>query len=91
MAAADGVGKVAGPQQRVAYVGSYTGFVAGQLGWVGTSEPGVGISIFAFDEVQGTLTGGSASGTVVAQVCGSLQWLWEPSHHPACRWSMSLT
>ena len=34
-----------------AYVGSYTGFTEkGTLGWVGTANPGVGITIFNFDE-----------------------------------------
>ena len=40
---------------RHAYVGSYTGFKAGELGWVGSTTPGEGISIFAFDEASGKL------------------------------------
>lgn len=41
---------------KVAFVGSYTGFTTpGQLGWVGTPNPGVGISAFSFDDVTGKL------------------------------------
>ena len=52
--------------QRVAFVGSYTGFAQGQLGWVGTAEPGKGITPFLFDESKGTLT---PAGDPIPQVC----------------------
>jgi hypothetical protein len=36
-----------------AYVGSYTGFTEkGQLGWVGSSNAGTGITTFLLDEVS---------------------------------------
>ena len=43
---------------RHAYVGSYT--VPG-LGWVGSEEPGTGITHFSFDEETGKLSGGTVA------------------------------
>jgi 6-phosphogluconolactonase len=58
---------------RRAYVGSYTA-PAGELGWVGSKNPGKGITIYDFDEISGTL---APSGLpVVKQECPT--WL-EPS------------
>ena len=37
------------------FVGSYTGFEPGQLGWVSSKQPGVGILSFAFDSSNGSL------------------------------------
>lgn len=58
---------MAGAEGRVAYVGSYTGFDPGQLGWVGTTEAGKGISVFRFDEATGKL---APTGTTIEQVTG---------------------
>ena len=59
---------------RHAYVGCYTGFTEkGVLGWVGSSNPGVGITHFLLDETSGKLT---ATGEVTPQ--DSPAWL-EPS------------
>ncbi|MEQ8960432.1 MAG: hypothetical protein RLP02_21330, partial [Coleofasciculus sp. C2-GNP5-27] len=33
-------------EKRYAYVGSYTGYEPGQLPWVGSKQPGEGISCF---------------------------------------------
>ena len=37
------------------FVGSYTGYEPGQLGWVGSKQPGEGILSFAFDRADGSL------------------------------------
>ncbi len=42
--------------QQYAFVGCYSGFAPGQLGWVGSTQPGKGILSFAFDEEGGSLT-----------------------------------
>lgn len=49
------LGKNDGSRQYL-FVGSYTGFEPGQLGWVGSKQPGVGILSFAFDSSNGSLT-----------------------------------
>ncbi|MBL8211758.1 MAG: lactonase family protein [Bryobacterales bacterium] len=36
--------------QRYAFVGCYSGYVPGQLGWVGSKQPGEGILSFAFQD-----------------------------------------
>ncbi|MEP1209200.1 MAG: lactonase family protein [Rhizobiaceae bacterium] len=59
--------------RRFAFVGCYSGFEPGQLGWVGSNLPGEGISSFHFDEANGEL---SATGHVTRQASPS--WL-EPS------------
>ena len=41
--------------KRFAFVGCYTGFTKGQLGWVGTPNAGTGITTLEFDEVTGRL------------------------------------
>ena len=41
--------------QRYAFVGCYSGYVPGQLGWVGSKQPGEGILSFAFQD-DGSLT-----------------------------------
>lgn len=38
------------------YAGCYTGYEPGQLGWVGSTQPGEGITRFSFDTEDGTLT-----------------------------------
>jgi len=38
-----------------AFVGSYTGFKLGELGWVGSKQPGEGILTFAFNSSDGSL------------------------------------
>lgn len=60
-------------QERFAFVGCYSGFEPGQLGWVGSGTPGEGITSFLFDEATGHLT---ATGHVSRQQ--SPTWL-EPS------------
>ncbi len=60
-----------------AFVGCYSGFEPGQLGWVGSDQPGTGILPFVFDSDDGTLT---PAGEVIAQA--SPTWL-EP--HPKGR------
>lgn len=42
--------------QHYAYVGCYSEFKPGQLGWVGSLQPGEGILSFSFDTEDGTLT-----------------------------------
>ncbi|MEQ9639718.1 MAG: beta-propeller fold lactonase family protein [Alphaproteobacteria bacterium] len=42
--------------QQYAFVGCYSGYEPGQLGWVGSTQPGEGISCFSFDSADGTLT-----------------------------------
>lgn len=39
-----------------AYVGCYSGYEPGQLGWVGSTQPGEGILTFEFDTDSGSLT-----------------------------------
>lgn len=56
-----------------AYVGSYTDYEPGQLGWVGSTRPGEGITCFEFDSNSGKLT---PTGRVTRQASPS--WL-EPS------------
>lgn len=46
---------MASTSTRFAYVGCYTGFTKGQLGWVGTANAGTGITTLEFDEVSGRL------------------------------------
>ena len=41
---------------RFAFVGCYSGFAPGQLGWVGSKHPGVGILSFAFNSADGSLS-----------------------------------
>jgi 6-phosphogluconolactonase len=41
--------------QHYAFVGSYTGFKPGELGWVGSKQPGEGILSFAFNSSDGSL------------------------------------
>lgn len=60
--------------ERYAFVGSYTGYEPGQLGWVGSTQPGVGITTFLFDEAEGKM---NRTGHVTKQA--SPTWL-EPSH-----------
>jgi 6-phosphogluconolactonase len=40
--------------QQCAFVGCYTGFVPGQLGWVGSKRPGQGILSFLFNNADGS-------------------------------------
>ncbi|MBS1824124.1 MAG: lactonase family protein [Acidobacteria bacterium] len=42
--------------QQYAFVGCYTGYAPGQLGWVGSKQPGRGILTFSFDEETGSLS-----------------------------------
>lgn len=42
--------------KRYAFVGCYTDYEPGQLGWVGSQHPGEGITTFQFDETDGKLT-----------------------------------
>ncbi|MFY0610788.1 MAG: lactonase family protein [Hyphomicrobiaceae bacterium] len=56
--------------QRYAFVGCYTGYTPGQLGWVGSKRPGEGILAFAFNNAEGSL---SALGLVAKQ--DSPTWL----------------
>lgn len=53
-----------------AFVGSYTGYQPGELGWVGSSNPGVGITTFVLDTATGKL---SPTGLPVEQDCPT--WL----------------
>lgn len=59
--------------QRYAFVGCYSGFKPGQLGWVGSQNPGQGITSFRFNEANGALT---PTGHITIQ--NSPAWL-EPS------------
>lgn len=52
------------------YVGSYTGFKPGDLGWVGSTQPGKGILFFLFDNSEGKLI---PTGKVIQQ--DSPTWL----------------
>lgn len=56
--------------QRYAFVGCYSGFTPGQLGWVGSRQPGEGILCFSFDDANGSL---SATGRLTRQ--DSPTWL----------------
>jgi 6-phosphogluconolactonase len=42
--------------QQYAFVGCYSGYEPGQLGWVGSKEPGEGISSFTFNSADGSLS-----------------------------------
>lgn len=42
--------------QHHAYVGSYSEFTPGQLGWVGSKQPGDGILAFLFNTEDGSLS-----------------------------------
>ncbi len=42
--------------QTHAFVGCYTGYEPGQLGWVGSKQPGEGILSFSFDNADGSLS-----------------------------------
>jgi len=42
--------------KQYAYVGSYTGYEPGQLPWVGSEQPGEGISCFLFNSSDGSLS-----------------------------------
>jgi len=42
--------------QQYAFVGCYTGFEPGQLGWVGSKQAGEGILSFSFNGEDGSLT-----------------------------------
>ncbi len=57
-------------EKRYAYVGSYTGYEPGQLPWVGSKQPGEGISCFLFNPSDGSLT---PTGKLIEQ--GSPTWL----------------
>lgn len=41
--------------QSYAFVGSYSGYEPGQLGWVGSKQPGEGIQSFSFNSTDGSL------------------------------------
>ncbi len=56
--------------QQYAFVGCYSGFAPGQLGWVGSKQPGQGILSFSFNNADGSL---SPTGTVTKQ--DSPTWL----------------
>ena len=68
--------------QQYAYVGCYTGFTAGQIDWVGSKQPGVGILSFAFDSANGSL---SSTGKVAVQ--DSPTWL---EIHPGARFLVAV-
>lgn len=42
--------------QQYAFVGSYTGYKPGQLGWVGSIQPGEGITSFSYNSENGVLS-----------------------------------
>ncbi len=42
--------------QRYAFAGCYSGFAPGQLGWVGSKQPGEGILCFSFNDADGSLS-----------------------------------
>ena len=42
--------------QQYAFVGCYTGFEPGQLGWVGSKQAGEGILSFSFNSEDGSLS-----------------------------------
>ncbi|MFN7939797.1 MAG: lactonase family protein [Bryobacteraceae bacterium] len=50
--------------QQYAFVGCYSGYVPGQLGWVGSKQPGQGILSFSFNPADGSL---SSTGKVTPQ------------------------
>jgi len=52
------------------FVGCYTGFAPGQLGWVGSKQPGQGILTFSFNDADGSF---SPTGKVTKQ--DSPTWL----------------
>ncbi len=56
--------------QQYAFVGCYTGYTPGQLGWVGSKQPGEGILSFSFDSASGSL---APTGNVTRQ--DSPTWL----------------
>lgn len=56
--------------QHFAFVGCYSGFAPGQLGWVGSKNPGEGILSFSFNSADGAL---SPTGKVAKQ--DSPTWL----------------
>nr|WP_306264069.1 lactonase family protein [Pararhizobium sp. IMCC3301] len=56
--------------QHYAFVGCYSGFAPGQLGWVGSNNPGEGILCFSFNSADGSL---SPTGKVTKQ--DSPTWL----------------
>lgn len=56
--------------QHYAFVGCYSGFAPGQLGWVGSKNPGKGILSFSFNSADGSL---SPTGKVAKQ--DSPTWL----------------
>tara|TARA_R110000868_G_scaffold269900_7_gene529333 strand:- start:3780 stop:4913 length:1134 start_codon:yes stop_codon:yes gene_type:complete len=56
--------------QHYAFVGCYSGFAPGQLGWVGSNNPGEGILSFSFNSADGSL---SPTGKVAKQ--DSPTWL----------------
>ncbi|MFC1764351.1 lactonase family protein [Planctomycetota bacterium] len=56
--------------QQYAFVGCYTGYEPGQLGWVGSKQPGEGILSFSFDSADGSL---SPTGKITKQ--DSPSWL----------------
>ena len=42
--------------ERYSFVGCYSGFAPGQLGWVGSRQPGEGILCFSFNDANGSLS-----------------------------------
>ncbi|MFC1552008.1 lactonase family protein [Candidatus Latescibacterota bacterium] len=62
--------EISSKRQQYAFVGSYTGFEPGQLGWVGSKQPGEGITTFSFNSADGSL---SPTGTITKQ--DSPTWL----------------
>lgn len=56
--------------QQYAFVGCYTGYTPGQLGWVGSKQPGEGILSLSFDCASGSL---ASTGKVTRQ--DSPTWL----------------
>ncbi|WP_306259556.1 lactonase family protein [Pararhizobium sp. IMCC21322] len=56
--------------QHYAFVGCYSGFAPGQLGWVGSKNPGEGVLSFSFNSADGSL---SPTGKVAKQ--DSPTWL----------------
>ncbi|MBM3798017.1 MAG: lactonase family protein [Acidobacteria bacterium] len=68
--------------QQFAFVGCYTGFAPGQLGWVASRRPGRGIRSFAFDAKTGKL---KPTGHLFEQ--DSPTWL---EIHPNGRWLVAV-
>jgi 6-phosphogluconolactonase len=56
--------------EKYLFVGSYTGYEPGQLGWVGSKQPGEGILSFTFDSLDGSL---ASTGKIMKQ--DSPTWL----------------